>query len=244
MAATNICRGNTISADIIKITLKNQKKTLLTTTVIWGSFADVVYNAEKWRRWFGSSRYIVWGFKQIFLQWKFKTYKANIKFKTRKEKDSGQVGETLRKETDENLGEFESLDQNNFTFVAFVSHECRSSNDDSILAPFTRFKDQKLNFVSVNANNRCGLVNWMAHARKGNHLKLNSFMAKRASECIIKPETHSYFNIDGEIYDNDEAHIAIKPKFLTLIGKLFDKTNDQQQYADEIDINKSCWGSS
>ncbi|CAI2367115.1 unnamed protein product [Moneuplotes crassus] len=236
MACVNIVRGYTIEADMLKCTLKNQKKTMLTATVTWGSFANIVHNAERWRKCFGSCRYNVCGFREIFLKCKFKSYNADVMFKSKKTDEiSTQVGENSSLEEKESDQPFVALKNNKFTFFSIVSHECRSSNDESILAPFARYSDKKLNFISVAANNRFELVKVMTKMIKGKHCNQKAVQTKKAMECIIKPSSDSYFNIDGEIYPNDEAHVKILPKFLNLMGKLHERDGYQRTLTEKIE---------
>mmetsp|Transcript_6780 Transcript_6780/g.5929 ORF Transcript_6780/g.5929 Transcript_6780/m.5929 type:complete len:85 (+) Transcript_6780:1218-1472(+) len=74
---------------------------------------------------------------------------------------------------------------------------------------------------------------------KGDHMKLKSFDCKRATEAIIKPISDSYFNIDGEIFESDEAHIKLIPNYLNLIGKIIERTNDEQKYSEELEVESS-----
>ena len=238
MAWTNVLRGQTIEADIMKVTFSNNKS-LLTTTVTWGVYAEIVHDAEGWRRWFGSWRYNMCGLRYVTWKWKLKTYKADIMFKNEeyKEDSSAQVGESFIHETNRETKEsFEPHNRKDFTFFSIVSHECRSSNDNAILAPFARYSDQKLNFVSAKVKNRFGLIYFSTKiASKGGHMKLNNFEAKRATEAIIRPSNSSWFNLDGEIYkESEEWHIKIIPRYLRLIGKLHEKTESQQKYTETL----------
>lgn len=236
MAWVNIVRGYTIEADMLKCTLKNQKKTMLTATVTWGSVATIVHNAEGWRKCFGSWRYNVWGFREIFLKWKFKSYNADVMFKSKKTDEiSTQAGENSSHEEKESDQPFVALKNNKFTFFSIVSHEWRSSNDESILAPFARYSDEKLNFISVAAKNRFEFVKVMTKMIKGRHWNQKAVQTKKAMEWIIKPSSDCYFNIDGEIYPNDEAHVKILPKFLNLMGKLHERDGYQRTLTEKIE---------
>ncbi len=96
-----------------------------------------------------------------------------------------------------------------------------------------------MGFISVSAKNRFGFVNWMLHAINGKHCKLKSVDTKKISECIIKPMSDSYFNIDGEIFPNDEAHVKIMPKFIRLMGKLHDMNKYHKTLTEEIERETS-----
>lgn len=52
---------------------------------------------------------------------------------------------------------------------------------------------------------------------------------------MIVPETDCCYNIDGEIYDNDEAHIKMLPGFLNLMGRLYEVKEQHKVYADKLE---------
>jgi diacylglycerol kinase family enzyme len=55
---------------------------------------------------------------------------------------------------------------------------------------------------------------------------MNSLKIEEADEIKLEPRTHSYFNIDGEIWPNDQVTVTNLPGYLKLLGKVFPKDDN------------------
>lgn len=118
--------------------------------------------------------------------------------------------------------------------MSIVTHECRSSITKDILAPFSRYTDRKMSIVSLAKSSKLGMLFFLTKLAGGRHIKLKSFSAQKATEAIICPTTQSYFNIDGEIFEDDEAHVVSLPGFLNLMGQTHSLTPAEDSYAKEL----------
>lgn len=67
------------------------------------------------------------------------------------------------------------------------------------------------------------MIQFLKKFSNAEHLEYKMFEEFEVSELKLSPIVKSYFNLDGEIYPNDEAHIKLLPSYLNLIGKLHDK---------------------
>ena len=81
LAAVKIIRGQTIDADIMKITFDESDNVIYGTSWLWGFPSHVVSQAQNWRWLFGSIRYNVWGFRNYMWNWPFMRYRCNIDYK-------------------------------------------------------------------------------------------------------------------------------------------------------------------
>lgn len=121
-----------------------------------------------------------------------------------------------------------------FAFMSIVSHECRSSITKEILAPFSRYTDRKMAITAMARTSKLGLISFLTKVANGNHINMEKFDAKHAKEAIICPSTDSHYNIDGEIYDNDEAYVKSLPGFLNMMGKVHDLSKQEKKYFDNM----------
>lgn len=131
--------------------------------------------------------------------------------------------------------EWQHYEDEKFAFVTIVTHECRSAIDNTLIAPFIRYNDNRMSIMGVTALNRWRLIQFLIKVSNGKHLNLKTFNAKFATEWVIVPETDCCYNIDGEIYDNDEAHIKMLPGFLNLMGRLYEMKEEHRAYADRME---------
>lgn len=92
-----------------------------------------------------------------------------------------------------------------------------------------------MSIVTVAKTSKLGLLHFVSKLPNGKHINLKSFEAKHAMEAIICPTTRSYFNIDGEIYDDDEAHVKTLPGFLNLMGKTHPLSDAEKEYLKGLD---------
>lgn len=53
--------------------------------------------------------------------------------------------------------------------------------------------------------------------RSGKHVDMDYFMAREATEIKLNPVSASFFNIDGEVFPNDELYIKLLPGFINLV---------------------------
>jgi diacylglycerol kinase family enzyme len=81
VAATNIIRGAIVNSDMLRVDLKDLDLTVYGTALTWGIPSDIVHDSAGWRKWFGSFRYNVWGFKKFVCSCKFKEYRWSIQYK-------------------------------------------------------------------------------------------------------------------------------------------------------------------
>jgi len=66
------------------------------------------------------------------------------------------------------------------------------------------------------------LLKFLSKFSNAKHLEFDKFNGMEVSEVQISPDTKSWFNIDGEIYENDQANVKLLPSFLTMIGGIHD----------------------
>lgn len=52
-------------------------------------------------------------------------------------------------------------------------------------------------------------------------MSLKTISTKEATQVKIEPKTQSYFNIDGEIYENDHVTVEHLTGFLNLFGEVY-----------------------
>lgn len=60
----------------------------------------------------------------------------------------------------------------------------------------------------------------MSKMLKVQHMDMKCIETKEATEVKIEPCTKSYFNIDGEIYNNDHVTVKHLPGYLRLLGTI------------------------
>jgi len=71
----------------------------------------------------------------------------------------------------------------------------------------------------------------------GKHIDMEKFYVCEASEVRLSPNSHSFFNIDGEIYPNDELYIKLLPGLINMLGsveELSDEALELKKRAFEI----------
>lgn len=135
----------------------------------------------------------------------------------------------------EDYKNWKHFENDQFAFMSIVTHECRSSITKDILAPFARFTDNEMSIVALQNSGKLALLHFLTKIAGGKHIGIKNFIAKRACEAIISPSSKSYFNVDGEIYDDDEAHVVTLPGFLNLMGRVHKLTKAEEDYAHQLE---------
>ena len=111
----------------------------------------------------------------------------------------------------------------NFSFFGIVTHEARSSlRKKEMFMPPARFNDKKMYIGSLQQVGKFRLLRFLSKVTNGKILKCKKFSGIEVTEVKIKPIVESCFNIDGEIYPQDEVHVVLMPSQLNLIGKVFE----------------------
>ena len=64
---------------------------------------------------------------------------------------------------------WEIFENDKYTFITFVTHECRSSIRKDILAPFTRFNDKYMTAATVKSWSKCTQLKLAAKIGEGKH---------------------------------------------------------------------------
>ena len=59
---------------------------------------------------------------------------------------------------------------------------------------------------------------------------MKDFRSQEASNILFIPESDSFINIDGEIYENDSIYITIIPAWINLIGRTAPFEDFTQEY--------------
>ncbi|CAI2364875.1 unnamed protein product [Moneuplotes crassus] len=241
-ACRNIVRRPTVQSDIMKIQFSDMDSPLYATVILWGVLGDVVKNAEKLRKYFKSARYTVSAAKMMLSSCRMKTYKCSIKFRSDfiTAEDSGENLPKVEETKENDVIEGTSFTQNesnkieekswnehpdsDLSFLGLVTHECRSSlSKKERFMPPSRFNDGRISLATLRKCGKIKLIHFMKKFSKAKHLDFEKFNGIEVSEVQISPGTRSWFNIDGEIYENDEANIKLLPSFLTMIGNVYDK---------------------
>lgn len=111
-----------------------------------------------------------------------------------------------------------------------MSHECRSSLSKEIISPFSRFNDRGITVASLRRTGKLGMLRFFLKLPNGQQVSLKDFQSHQTTEVVICPETKSYFNIDGEIYENDTAYVKVVPSYLNLIGYIYDHQQDIMKF--------------
>ena len=125
-----------------------------------------------------------------------------------------------------------------YVFISFVTHECRSSVRKDILAPFTRFNSKSITFASFKSWSKMTQLSFAGAIAGGKHVNMKWFDAKLCKEAIILPQSHSYFNIDGEIYNNDQAYVKLLPKFINIMGVINPYSKSEETFRQNL-LNKN-----
>ena len=86
-----------------------------------------------------------------------------------------------------------------------------------------------MTIATVKSWSKCTQLKLAAKIGGGKHLGMECFEAKFCQEAIICPESHSYFNIDGEIFKNDQAYLKILPGFINMMGKITPLSKDESR---------------
>ncbi|CAI2359746.1 unnamed protein product [Moneuplotes crassus] len=243
-ACINIIRGVTVKADILKVKFKEQEESIYATSMLWGITGDIVHKAEKWRRCLKSARYAVCGAKTLLCSCSLKNYKCKIEFKnTKKDLDSQsyyfEEGSKVCDSTDKTSKNsdaksdrtskndkdgWKTYENDEFTFFCVTTHECRSSiNKKEIFMPPIRINDGTMRLGCLKRCGKVKMLKFLSKFSSAKHLEYKMFEEFEVSELKLSPIVNSYFNIDGEIYPNDEAHVKLLPSYLNLIGKLHEK---------------------
>lgn len=133
------------------------------------------------------------------------------------------------------LKNWEHYENDEYAFVSMMTHECRSSITKDILAPFTRITDNKMGLLTVSKCSKFGILKLLSKIPNGKHIHLNQVRADYATEVIIQPVSNSYFNIDGEIFNNDEAFIKLLPGHMNFLGHPLPMTQEQAKFSSKMD---------
>jgi hypothetical protein len=85
---------------------------------------------------------------------------TKLKFISNKEYSDYDVSQTSR-EAIQNTFEFQDeyegwqhYENEKFAFITIVTHECRSAIDNTLIAPFIRYNDNRMTIMGVTALNR------------------------------------------------------------------------------------------
>ncbi|CAI2359965.1 unnamed protein product [Moneuplotes crassus] len=240
-ACINIARGTTVKADILKVKFKDQEESIYGTSLLWGITGDIVHKAEKWRRCLKSARYAACGAKTFLCSCSLKNYKCKIAFKNAtKDLDSQSYdfGEeskectsvdknsknTELKSDNSHKEDWKIYENDEFSFFCVTTHECRSSiNKKEVFMPPIRINDGTMRLGCLKKCGKIKMLKFLSKFSSARHLEFNMFEEFEVSELKLTPIVNSYFNIDGEIYSNDEAHVKLLPSYLNLIGSLHEK---------------------
>lgn len=83
-------------------------------------------------------------------------------------------------------------------------------------------------------SSKLGMLHFLSKISGGKHTKLKKFKAAYATEVVIEPSSHTYYNIDGEIYENDTAYVKLLPGFLNLMGTTVKVDKVHQSFKDTL----------
>jgi len=64
------------------------------------------------------------------------------------------------------------------------------------------------------------MIQFLSKFSNASHMRFNMFNELEVTEVKLTPVVKSYFNVDGEIYKNDEVYIKLLPGYLNLIGRI------------------------
>mmetsp|Transcript_28588 Transcript_28588/g.25302 ORF Transcript_28588/g.25302 Transcript_28588/m.25302 type:complete len:105 (+) Transcript_28588:943-1257(+) len=104
-----------------------------------------------------------------------------------------------------------------------MTHEARSSlNKKEKFMPQARFNDKKMYLGNLEKCNKFSLLRFINRYTTAKHTEFPKFNGLEATEIKLSPQVDSYFNIDGEIFPNDEVQVKLLPSYLNLIGKVYD----------------------
>ena len=116
---------------------------------------------------------------------------------------------------------WKTYDVSKFLFFGILIHEARSSMTDEIFLPCARMNDGSMYIGSYQESGKIRTAQLLAKMNNGgNHITLPNFQAAKATEVVIKPKSRSFFNVDGEIFPNDEVHIKMLPSFINMVSSL------------------------
>jgi len=62
-----------------------------------------------------------------------------------------------------------------------------------------------MHIMEIQNKGKAGTLEFLTKMQNAKHMKMWSIQTKEATSVKIEPMTHSYFNIDGEIYQNDHV---------------------------------------
>ena len=88
--------------------------------------------------------------------------------------------------------------------------------------PHARYNDRKMYLGSLQKWGKFKMLNFLRKFSSANHLGYSKFQDSEVTEVKLTPMMDSYYNIDGEIYPNDEVQVKLLPSYLTLIGRVHD----------------------
>lgn len=123
-----------------------------------------------------------------------------------------------------------------FLFFCVLTHEARNSlHKEEIFMPHARFNDSKMYIGTVERMNKLNTLRFLKQfssaehtvqskhgVNSSNNITMTPFNDREVTEVKINPQMNSCFNIDGEIYPNDEVYVRLLPSYLNLIGKVFE----------------------
>ncbi|CAI2361981.1 unnamed protein product [Moneuplotes crassus] len=249
-ACINIVRGHTIPSDIMRINFEKQDEPIYATSLLWGITGEIATKAEKLRGLCKSAKYAIGGTLTFLSSCRLKHYKCKVEYKPmvplgdseNRDEDHKEEGHKEEDHKEDRIVESENhshleeqrskircisesawstFDLDDFCFFGIVTHEARNSKKKKeVFMPGARFDDKRMYMGSLAKLGKIKLLQFLCKHSAGNIMDCKRFSGTEVSEVRIAPRNDCPYNVDGELFPSDKAHIELLPSHLNLIGKI------------------------
>ncbi|CAI2366736.1 unnamed protein product [Moneuplotes crassus] len=227
LSTSRVLKGDTIQADMIEVTLDNDKKIYGVCGFMYGHIETSVQDSG--REEYGRYRYFVKGLKDLFSSFSTPTYPISLSYKIHKDAE--------KNEENKDDGWITHPKNEIFSMIA-MQHEGRCTQISSPVLPFIRYNEEKMILFIFDPTNkfRCleFLFKWILGY--GKQLYIPGLILKPVDQIKLQFETPSKIALDGEKYVTKSCDLKLHQQKINLMGKTYPYTDQDEKLKFDLGI--------